>query len=80
MWCYRAAWNSFREGKLSAYQSHTGTVIIREDSQPAQGRVAVNSATQLRRYERTGRPRRRSPGLGRRRFSVLSILTADRGL
>jgi len=38
---YRTAWNYFREGKLNAYQTHTGTVIVREEDKPSEGKVAV---------------------------------------
>lgn len=32
---YRTAWNYFKEGKLNAYQTHTGTVIVREEEEAA---------------------------------------------
>ncbi len=38
---YKTAWNYFRAGKLNAYQTHTGTVIVREDTQPSEIQVAV---------------------------------------
>jgi putative resolvase len=38
---YRTAWNYFKEGKLNAYQTHTGTVIVREEDKPTEGKVAV---------------------------------------
>ncbi|MGD0886914.1 MAG: hypothetical protein ABSA46_18890 [Thermodesulfovibrionales bacterium] len=38
---YRTAWNYFRAGKLNAYQTHTGTVIVREKDKPTEGKVAV---------------------------------------
>jgi predicted site-specific integrase-resolvase len=38
---YRTAWNYFRAGKLNAYQTHTGTVIVREEDKPTEGKVAV---------------------------------------
>jgi putative resolvase len=39
---YRTAWNYFTEGKLNAYQTHTGTVIVREEDKPSEGKVAVH--------------------------------------
>jgi len=38
---YKTAWNYFRAGKLNAYQTHTGTVIVRDDIQPAEVNVVV---------------------------------------
>lgn len=38
---YRTAWNYFKQGKLNAYQTHTGTVIVREEDSVAEGKVAV---------------------------------------
>ncbi len=38
---YKTAWNYFRQGKLNAYQTHTGTVIVREEIQATEKTVAV---------------------------------------
>jgi len=38
---YKTAWNYYRAGKLNAYQTHTGTVIVREEARPAEENVAV---------------------------------------
>ena len=38
---YRTAWNYYRQGKLNAYQTHTGTVIVRDEIQAAEKSVAV---------------------------------------
>ncbi|MGD0883996.1 MAG: hypothetical protein ABSA46_03815 [Thermodesulfovibrionales bacterium] len=38
---YRTAWNYFKAGKLNAYQTHIGTVIVREEDKPTEGKVAV---------------------------------------
>lgn len=32
---YRTAWNYFKQGELDAYQTHTGTVIVREKESKA---------------------------------------------
>ena len=37
----RTAWRYFKEGKLDAYQTHTGTVIVREVLQPSERKVGV---------------------------------------
>lgn len=38
---YKTAWRYFRQGKLKAYQTHTGTIIVREEIQPSEKRVAI---------------------------------------
>lgn len=38
---YKTAWNYYHAGKLNAYQTHTGTVIVREDTHPAEASVAI---------------------------------------
>jgi putative resolvase len=38
---YRTAWNYFKAGKLDAYQTHAGTVIVREEIKPSDLKVAV---------------------------------------
>jgi len=39
---YRTAWNYFKAGKLNAYQTYTGTVIVRENEMgDKEGAVAV---------------------------------------
>ena len=38
---YRTAWNYYRAGKLDAYQTHTGTVIVRDE--PVQRQEAISS-------------------------------------
>jgi putative resolvase len=38
---YKTAWNYYRAGKLNAYQTHTGTVIVREDVQPSEVNTAI---------------------------------------
>ncbi len=38
---YKTAWNYYRAGKLNAYQTHTGTVIVRDDVQPLEVNVAI---------------------------------------
>jgi len=38
---YRTAWRYFKAGKLDAYQTHTGIVIVREEVQQSQKNVAV---------------------------------------
>lgn len=38
---YQTAWRYFKKGKLDAYQTHTGTVIVREDIQSPEMTVAV---------------------------------------
>ena len=56
---YRTAWNYFRAGKLNAYQTHTGTVIVREEDKPSEGKVAVSAAYRLRRTKPIWSRRRR---------------------
>jgi len=38
---YRTAWHYFKAGKLDAYQTHTGTVIVRDEAIRADMKVAV---------------------------------------
>jgi predicted site-specific integrase-resolvase len=38
---YRTAWRYFKEGKLNAYQTHTGTIIVREELKPSDKAVAI---------------------------------------
>ena len=38
---YRTAWRYFKDGKLNAYQTHTGTVILKEDIQSFERKVAI---------------------------------------
>ena len=38
---YRTAWRYFKDGKLNAYQTHTGTVIVKEDIQSFERKVAI---------------------------------------
>lgn len=38
---YRTAWNYFKQGKLDAYQTHTGTIIVREKETTADKKVAI---------------------------------------
>jgi len=38
---YRTAWRYFKEGKLNAYQTHTGTIIVREELKPSDKTVAI---------------------------------------
>jgi predicted site-specific integrase-resolvase len=38
---YKTAWNYYRAGKLNAYQTHTGTVIVREDITPSEINAAI---------------------------------------
>jgi len=38
---YQTAWRYFKQGKLNAYQTHTGTVIVKEELQPSEKKVAI---------------------------------------
>jgi hypothetical protein len=38
---YRTAWRYYKEGKLNAYQTHTGTIIVREELRDVQRRAAI---------------------------------------
>ena len=38
---YRTAWNYFKQGKLNAYQTHTGTVIVREPETYTEKNAAI---------------------------------------
>lgn len=38
---YKTAWNYYRAGKLNAYQTHTGTVIVRDDGPSAEVNTAI---------------------------------------
>lgn len=38
---YRTAWNYFKQGKLNAYQTHTGTIIVRESGSSIVKKVAI---------------------------------------
>jgi putative resolvase len=38
---YRTAWRYYKEGKLNAYQTHTGTIIVREELRDVQKRAAI---------------------------------------
>lgn len=38
---YKTAWNYFKAGRLDAYQTHTGAVIVREEVQTSEKNVAV---------------------------------------
>ncbi|GFP36246.1 putative resolvase, partial [Candidatus Hakubella thermalkaliphila] len=38
---YRTAWNYFKQGKLNAYQTHTRTIIVKEDVCPSDKKVAI---------------------------------------
>jgi predicted site-specific integrase-resolvase len=38
---YQTAWRLFKDGKLNAYQLPTGTVIVRDDNQEYNKRVAI---------------------------------------
>jgi predicted site-specific integrase-resolvase len=38
---YRTAWRYYKEGKLNAYQTHTGTIIVREELRDEQKTVAI---------------------------------------
>jgi len=38
---YRTAWRYFKEGRLNAYQTHTGTIIVKEELKPSEKTVAI---------------------------------------
>ena len=38
---YRTAWNWFKAGKLNAYQTPTGTVIVKEEIESSEKAVAI---------------------------------------
>ncbi|GAB6182931.1 IS607 family transposase [Thermodesulfovibrio hydrogeniphilus] len=38
---YRTAWRWFKQGKLNAYQTHTGTIIVKEELPDTEKRVAI---------------------------------------
>jgi putative resolvase len=38
---YQTAWRYFKAGKLNAYQTHTGTVVVREEIGVAEKRVGI---------------------------------------
>ena len=38
---YKTAWRYFQQGKLNAYQTHTGTVIVKEDIQLHEKKIAI---------------------------------------
>lgn len=38
---YRTAWRYYKQGKLNAYQTHTSTIIVREETQNTEKSVAI---------------------------------------
>ena len=38
---YRTAWNYYKEGRLNSYQTHTGTIIIKDEMQGEGKKIAI---------------------------------------